>query len=208
VRRRARTIVQQQVRLRASRPQLKRDPLGRPGSHVLFALLISLLLPARGGKPPVAVLRVGTTLIILDSTELDTVRVALGSTPTNESGDASTADHWLCYTIRDRGYHLRLESLEMNGPSIGAFWLGPATADTARGRCSPATFALSGVRTDRGVAIGMTRDSVQAVLGAPTRHRANWDEFSYKYRTLYSTFRAYYRGGVVTVMEGDVFHAE
>ena len=173
-----------------------------------LALLLLLLLQALGGKAPVAVLHIGTTRIVLDSTERDSARLALGSTPTNQSGDADTGDHWLCYSIRNRAYHVRLESREMNGSSVGAFWLGPATADTARGVCTPATFALSSIHTDRGITVGMTRDSVQRVLGTPTRRRAAWDEFYYHRRYLHSTFRAHYRTGVVAVIEGNVFHAD
>ena len=174
---------------------------------MLIRLLLSLFLLALRGSAPVTVLSIGTTRIVLDSTELVAARAALGSAPTNESGDASTSDHWLCYTVQDRSYRLRLESLEMNGPSIGAFWLGPATADTARSNCAPTSHTLGSIKTDRGIAIGIARNAVHRVLGTPTRHSVEWDEFEYHHESLYSTFRVHYRKNVVTIIEGNVFHA-
>ncbi|HXH50575.1 MAG TPA: hypothetical protein VNM47_14635 [Terriglobia bacterium] len=122
-------------------------------------------------KMMISALRVAGMPIILEQTELKDVKERLGGT-IRRSGDASTADAWLCYFggKANRRWELWISSGEIGGLR----WIDGFTLQRLAGKAKPEKGCQmipesgGGVKLPIALRLGQSEALVRKVLGKPT----------------------------------------
>ena len=122
-------------------------------------------------KMMISTLRVAGMPIILEQTELKDVRGRLGGT-IRRSGDASTADAWLCYFGGNA--NKRWEVWISSGEIGGLRWIDGFTLQRLAGKATPEKGcrmipeSKGGVELPIALRLGQSEAQVRTILGKPT----------------------------------------
>ena len=130
--------------------------------------------PHRVAFAPDTIREAGRRFVLAPAT-LQSVTLLLGPAAASDSGDAGESNRWVCYRLAGTpAMSLVLESGEMGGGKwLTGFTFVPAGSrpDLER-ECARSALAATSVQTDHGLRLGLTRNQVNARLGAVGRDSA------------------------------------
>lgn len=141
---------------------------------------VAVIATIAAARLPVTALNVGRAQIALGETTFTELARTLGPAPVASAGDAGDSRREACYRLAGSPVAtLYVEGGELGGGDrIEGFVLvarGAASVaeEPALTRaCTPVALSGADVRTDRGVALGLSRAQVRSRIGAASRHSA------------------------------------